>query len=130
MCQSQQSREDFTQSEYRGFTTRCKPLVSLKNREKIPVLFLFMFLYHYYFPSSTQSCLLSLLLIPRFCQFMHSCSLVTSLFLSDLSLSLCLVTLRLFTDSWYFPTASFASRFSGISCCYTNLHSIELSSAM
>ena len=33
MCQSQQSREDFHQSEYRGFTTRCKPLVSLKNRK-------------------------------------------------------------------------------------------------
>ena len=31
MCQSQQSRED--QSEYRGLTTRCKPLVSLKNRK-------------------------------------------------------------------------------------------------
>ena len=31
MCVSQQSRED--QNEYRGFTTRCKPLVSLKIRK-------------------------------------------------------------------------------------------------
>ena len=33
MCQSQQSREDFTRVNTEGFITRCKPLVSLKNRK-------------------------------------------------------------------------------------------------
>ena len=76
------------------------------NSLKLSVFFLFMFLYLYYFSLSAQSCLLSLLLIPRFCQFMHSCSPVMSLCFYEIwarahpeSASL---TIQSFPDFWYF----------------------------
>ena len=46
---------------------------------KFSVLFLFMSLYLYYFSSLASFHLSLVLLIPRFCQFMQSCSPVTSL---------------------------------------------------
>ena len=48
------------------------------NNLKLSVFLLFMFLYIYYFSSSAQYQLLSVLHIPRFCQFLHSFSPIMS----------------------------------------------------
>ena len=77
-CQSVQSFLSFSVQDTQFLSARLQKCRSFCNNLKLSVWFLFMFLYIYYFSLSAQHHLLSVFHIPRFCQFLHSCSPVMS----------------------------------------------------